>query len=98
MIIYKGIFEIEIEIENEKETDIASPKVYSTPNVALAAYLYSQGFEYIGADHFDPANVAFQFTNSSKAMAVAISDFQMGKAESARFYMAYKGLLREVRS
>ena len=82
----------------KKETEIASSKVYSNPNVALAAYLYSQGFEYIGADRSDPANVSFQFSNSSKAMSTAISKFQMGEAESARFYMAYKGLLREVRS
>ena len=89
---------MKLKLKLKKETDIASSKVYSTPNVALAAYLYSQDFEYIGADRSDPTNVSFQFTNSSKIMATAISDFQMGKAESARFYMAYKGLLREVRS
>lgn len=79
---------------------INTSRTYSTPNVALAAYLFSQGFEYIGIDSSDTANVRFQFTNSSKAMSSAISDWQIGRAEGniVQFYLAYKRLLREVKS
>jgi len=88
---------LKFEIRNE-DIDIVSSKVYSTKNTPLAAYLFAKGFEYLGTDKSDIHNVVFKFSNSDKAMSEAIVDFELGKAPESRFYLAYKKLVREVRS
>jgi hypothetical protein len=71
---------------------------FSTTDTALAAWLYSQGFDLLDveAENF-PSN--FVFENSSPHLAEAVKTFQCGKAEGniTVFFLAYKKLLRMVK-
>lgn len=75
-------------------------KVYSTQNTALAAFLYSQGFEYLGTDKSKYPVVSFQFENASKNFTEAVTAFEIGKAEGniVLFFRAYKKMLDEIHS
>jgi len=84
----------------EEEITITSSVNYSTPNSALAAYLFCQGYDYLGADHSDPQNVVFQFANSSKTLAKTVSNWQIGKApgDCYQFYLAYRRFVWEAKN
>lgn len=72
--------------------------IFSTPNTALAAWLYSQGFDLLEIDNTNFPTV-FHFEDSSKALHSAVRDFQVGRAEGdiVAFYRAYKVLLDKIK-
>jgi len=75
-----------------------SSNVYSTTDTALAAWLYSQGFELTDVDSSNFPSV-FYFENSNPKLQQTVHDFQCGKAEGnvIVFFRAYKKLLSMIK-
>jgi len=73
--------------------------VYSTSDTALAAWLFSSGFELLEVDG-SKFPVVFHFENSSQELYKLVRAFQVGKAEGniAAFYRAYKIMLSKVKT
>ena len=71
---------------------------YSTTDTALAAWLYSQGFELLDVKTESFPSI-FVFKNSSPQLTDLVRDYQCGKAEGniSVFYRAYKKLLRMIK-
>ncbi len=73
--------------------------LYPTTNTALAAWLYSQGFQLTDVDASSFPSV-FYFESSSPKLQESVRDFQVGKAEGniATFYRSYKRLLSMIKT
>ena len=71
---------------------------YKTTDTALAAYLYSEGFELLEVDGSNFPSV-FYFENSNPKLSEYIRNFQIGKAEGniAIFFKSYKTMLARIK-
>ena len=72
---------------------------YQTRNTALAAWLYSQGFELLDTDITESDSVVFLFKNDDKTLKEAVRLYQLGQAEGNIniFFGAYKKMLRRIK-
>lgn len=78
--------------------DSNNDKFFTTRDTALAAWLYSQGFDLLGVEREDSAS-SFHFDNTTQALRESVRLFQAGKAEGniLIFYRAYKKMLRHAK-
>lgn len=78
--------------------DSSRKSAYSTPDTALAAWLYSLGFELLDTDTSEFPTI-FYFEDSDKELARLARDFQIGRAEGniTAFFRAYKFLLGKIK-
>ena len=72
---------------------------YQTSDTALAAYLISQGYEYLELDVSNPRSAVFFFENNSSAFQESLKQFQLGEASGniLAFFRAYKKLLFQIK-
>jgi len=73
-------------------------EIFSTTDTALAAWLYSQGFDLADVDSSKFPSV-FYFSNSDPKLQESVRTFQCGKAEGdiLAFFRAYKKLLAFIK-
>jgi hypothetical protein len=71
---------------------------YSTTDIALAAYLHSQGFDLISVDD-SKFPTTFSFNNSSEDFQKYIGLWERTKAEGnlVQFYRSYKTMISKIK-
>lgn len=79
-------------------TDQSGNNRFATPDTALAAWLYSQGFELLDVESGTPSSF-FIFSSENPHLADYVRDFECGRAVGSvlTFYLAYKKMLTKVK-
>ena len=68
---------------------------YRTPNTALAAYLYQQGYKLLEVDDANSQNIFFVFENTN-GLLDSVRLFETARVPEALFYAAYKAMLKKI--